>query len=59
MPNLPYCCDLLSTSGFTFFDNNIRQIDLKQFLVVICFQPLGLRSLITTQAVDLLAILKL
>ncbi len=41
-------CDLLSNFRFTFFDNNGRGENNEQQLVVICFQTLDLRSLITT-----------
>ena len=42
------CCDLLSNFGFTFFDNNNAPFGFKLLNVVICFQTLDLRSLITT-----------
>ncbi len=42
------CCDLLSNFRFTFFDNNNIEAYLEKYIVVICFQTLDLRSLITT-----------
>ena len=41
-------CDLLSNFRFTFFDNNSDKVSIGQVTVVICFQTLDLRSLITT-----------
>ena len=41
-------CDLLSNFRFTFFDNNENAQLLRVIAVVICFQTLDLRSLITT-----------
>ena len=41
-------CDLLSNFRFTFFDNNLLLGTSFLLVVVICFQTLDLRSLITT-----------
>ena len=41
-------CDLLSNFRFTFFDNNGIVHQPPRLSVVICFQTLDLRSLITT-----------
>ena len=41
-------CDLLSNFRFTFFDNNSLGLFSNPIRVVICFQTLDLRSLITT-----------
>ncbi len=41
-------CDLLSNFRFTFFDNNALAEKGIAAAVVICFQTLDLRSLITT-----------
>jgi len=43
-------CDLLSISDLTIFDNNKPALVKLAHAVVICFQFLILRSLITTQA---------
>ena len=46
--SLRSCCDLLSNFRFTFFDYNRTIISRLPLKVVICFQTLDLRSLITT-----------
>ena len=52
MSVLKMCCDLLSISVLTIFDNNRLGIRLGFSSVVICFQFQFLRSLITTTVIE-------